>query len=174
MFAAECTDTQLHSFVQLVVHAAELMQQPRSHSDAPLNIEVTFADLFGAVVEKASGTGLDARLVQLLEGAWLRLRRSGVLQARGIEASCTSLPDGQAYTAAIMNSLSAPGLRHCALHGCGAREAHKAHFKRCAACQAVVYCSRECQATDWPAHKEACKAARKAAAAAEEAGPSGA
>ena len=126
------------------------------------------------MVEKASGTGLDARLVQLLEGAWLRLRRSGVLQARGIEASCTSLPDGQAYTAAIMNTLSAPGLRHCALHGCGAREAHKAHFKRCAACQAVVYCSRECQATDWPAHKEACKAARKAAAAAEEAGPSGA
>ena len=38
MFAAECTDTQLHSFVQLVVHAAELMQQPRSHSDAPWNI----------------------------------------------------------------------------------------------------------------------------------------
>jgi len=58
-------------------------------------------------------------------------------------------------------------LRRCALASCGALEAHKAHFSRCSACKAVVYCSKDCQLADWPAHKKACKAARKAAETAE-------
>ena len=33
-----------------------------------------------------------------------------------------------------------------------------------ASCRGVVYCCREHQVSDWPAHKAACKAARKAAA----------
>ena len=56
---------------------------------------------------------------------------------------------------------AAPGLRSCALAGCGARERHPSHFKACAACRAVVYCSKEHQVQDWSAHKAACKAARK-------------
>ena len=67
----------------------------------------------------------------------------------------------------------APGLRSCTLAGCGAKEAHLAQFKRCAACKAVVYCCCEHQVAGWPSHKRACKAARTAAAE-EEAGPSGA
>jgi hypothetical protein len=42
---------------------------------------------------------------------------------------------------------------------------HPAQFKLCAACTTVVYCCKAHQAEDWPSHKAACKAARKAAAA---------
>ena len=65
----------------------------------------------------------------------------------------------------------APGLRRCALDGCGAKEAHSTHFKSCAACRTVVYCCRGHQVAGWPSHKKARKAARKAAAE-DEAGPS--
>ena len=37
-FAAECSSAQVHSFSQHVLHAVELMQQPRHHSDAPMNM----------------------------------------------------------------------------------------------------------------------------------------
>jgi hypothetical protein len=55
-------------------------------------------------------------------------------------------------------------LHFCALPTCGAQEVHASHFKRCSACSAVVYCCKEHQVQDWPAHKAACRAARKAAA----------
>ena len=58
-------------------------------------------------------------------------------------------------------------LRSCELASCSAKEAHVKHFSRCAACTAVVSCSKTCQTADWPAHKKACKAARKAAEAAK-------
>ena len=63
--------------------------------------------------------------------------------------------------------------RTCALPSCGGAELHPDQFKRCAACGGVHYCCKEHQATHWPEHKAACKAARRAAAAAEGgAGPS--
>jgi hypothetical protein len=34
--------------------------------------------------------------------------------------------------------------------------------KRCGACDGVFYCSAACQNLDWPAHRAACKTARKA------------
>jgi hypothetical protein len=40
----------------------------------------------------------------------------------------------------------------CATAGCTAEEASSV----CARCQAVRYCSRECQRADWKAHKPAC------------------
>ena len=60
-------------------------------------------------------------------------------------------------------------VRFCALAGCGAKEAHPAHFKSCSACCTVVYCCQEHNVEDWPAHKAACKAARKAKVAAQQA-----
>ena len=61
--------------------------------------------------------------------------------------------------------------RTCALPGCSARELHVKHFKACAACRIPVYCSKEHQTADWPAHKAACKAARKADAAQQQQQP---
>ena len=176
-FAAECSATQFEAFAQYVVHAADLMQLPRSHGTIPMSEEFHFAEkLSAAVADDASGVpylqtrGLDPRLVQLLVDAWQRLQRSGVLEARGIldeswRLEASTLRDMQA--AAIDAAMAAPGLRSCALAGCGAKEAHPQHFKRCSACKLVVYCSKEHQLEAWPAHKAACKAARKAAAASD-------
>ena len=179
LFATECSDVQFQSFVQHVVHAAELMQQPRRHGNMPVGDEVAFTDMLhrSIFVTSPPEERLDARLVQQLAGAWHRLQRSGVLQTRHIEEAIQLLTARKQYPHldAIKKSMSAPGLRSCALPGCGAKEAHSTHFKSCAACRTVVYCCREHQVAGWPGHKKACKAARKAAAAAEdEAGPSGA
>ena len=176
LFAAECCVAQLHSFSQHVVHAAELLMQPRRNMHVIMPIEALFTESLRNAVAWAGARGLDARLVKLLQGAWERMQRSGVLEARCIE-ECIALDvqKQQALRAAIDSSLTAPGLRTCALPGCGAKEAHPAHFKSCAACRVVVYCCREHQVEGWPGHKKACKAAGKAAAAADDgAGPSGA
>ena len=180
-FAAECSSAQLQSFAEFVVHAVDQMQQPRRLGDAALLDEAKFVDTLRDVVAQAGLYGLDARLVQLLTGAWQRLQRSGVLQVRRIDACIAKCitPAGHSecndIAAAFHKSMNAPGLRRCALPGCGAKEAHPAHFKSCAACRGVVYCCREHQVEGWPAHKKACKAARKAAAAEDDgAGPSNA
>jgi hypothetical protein len=44
----------------------------------------------------------------------------------------------------------------CAAAGCVSEEASSV----CSRCQAVRYCSRECQRTDWKTHKPACTAAQ--------------
>ena len=152
-----------------------MMQQPRRYGGVAMSIEAHFTNLLRNAVVEAGSSGLNARPVQLLTVAWQQLQRSGVLQARHIEEMIESQAAAQRKVeAAIENSLNAPGLRRCALLGCGAKEAHPAHFKSCAACRTVVYCCREHQVEGWPGHKKACKVARTAAAAADEAGPSGA
>ena len=173
-FAAECTHAQFQSVAQHIVHAVELMQQPQRLDGAAADIEAAFAKSLRDAVARLGASGLDPRLVQLLVRAWEQLQRSGVVEARGLEGRARSSTEQQAIEAMVQSSLNAPGLRRCALDGCGAKEAHPAHFKSCAACRAVVYCCREHQVTGWPGHKKACKAARKAAAAADDgAGPSG-
>ena len=178
-FAAECSDAQSLSFAQHVVHAAELLSQPRRHNGLVIPTEAEFTGELRDAVANAGVYGLNARVAQLLAGAWQRLQRSGMLQTRQIESTIRETEAGHhAFYATVKKSLTAPGLRSCALPGCGAKEAHPAHFKSCAACRTVVYCCREHQVAGWPSHKKACKAARKAAAAATEeengAGPSGA
>lgn len=66
--------------------------------------------------------------------------------------------------------LAADILRHCALGTCKCREKSFGMFKLCSRCRTVVYCCKEHQAEDWPAHKVACKAARKAASVSSGAG----
>ena len=44
----------------------------------------------------------------------------------------------------------------CAAAGCASEEASSV----CSRCQAVRYCSRECQRTDWKAHKPVCTEAQ--------------
>jgi hypothetical protein len=128
---------------------------------------------FRESVAEVAASGLDARLVQMLTAAWQRLLQSGVLQSRGIidhlQRTVESAPlDGfslEQFVASVDAAAVSPSRRTCALPGCGTREAHPAHFKSCSACRTVVYCSKEHQTADWPCHKAACKAARKAAAA---------
>jgi hypothetical protein len=113
----------------------------------------------------SSGIDWHARILD----AWRRLQSSGMLQRRGIlqgVSVVTACNTHQTATAAA--TAAARGLRVCALHTCGAQEVHASQFKRCAACSSVVYCCKEHQVQDWPAHKAPCRAAaRKAAEAAD-------
>ena len=103
---------------------------------------------------------------QQLHNAWQRVQRSGVLRVRGIEEGIEEVHQHHLIMRAVAHAALAAGrLRTCALASCAAGEAHLEHFKSCAACRTVCYCSREHQVQDWPAHKAACKAARKAAEA---------
>jgi hypothetical protein len=100
--------------------------------------------------------------------AWRRLQSSGVLQRRGILERVRYVEAHNTHATATAAATAATGgLRICALHTCGAQEVHVSHFKRCSACSGVVYCCKEHQVQGWPAHKAACRAARKAAEAAE-------
>jgi hypothetical protein len=102
--------------------------------------------------------------------AYARLSQSAVADARGLNGQ----PAADALTTAIMRkarsdqarsaAAAAGKLRSCALVSCGVTEAHVSHFKACGACKTVAYCCKEHQVADWPAHKAACKAARKPAA----------
>ena len=50
---AGCSDVQLQSFVQHVVHAGEWMQQPRqNNTTGPLQVESAFAALFDSAVDE--------------------------------------------------------------------------------------------------------------------------
>ena len=139
-FAAECSDAQFQSFAQHVVLATELMQQPRLHSVVAMKLEALVTEQLHNIVAKASAIGLDARLVQLLADALQRLQRSGVMQSRSFEKGIElNVPEQRALSVALQKSLNAPGLRTCVLPGCGAKEAHPAHFKSCAACRGPVY-----------------------------------
>ncbi len=86
------------------------------------------------------------------------LQQRGILGA--VSVAYADLARGAATAAA---TAAARGLHFCALHTCGAQEVHASHFKRCSACLSVVYCCKEHQVQDWPAHKAVCRAARKAA-----------
>jgi len=178
-FAAECSATQFESFAQCNVNAADLVQLPRGYCKIAMPAELVFAEkLSTAVADGYFGKqGLAAPLVQLLTAAWQRLQQSGVLETRGILDETARLAMSTFYekdAATVQAAMSAPGLRSCALAGCGAKEAHPQHFKSCAACRTVVYCRREHQVEGWPSHKKACKAAAAASSDASGAGPSAA
>ena len=55
---------------------------------------------------------------------------------------------------------AAPSKRVFTCHFCGAVLKRP---MRCGSCRSVFYCSRTCQASDWPAHKAYCRAARERA-----------
>jgi hypothetical protein len=107
--------------------------------------------------------------------AWRRLQSSGVLQRRNIlQAVSVADADNTRADAAAAATAATRGLHFCALRSCGAQEVHASQFKRCSACLSVVYCCKEHQVQDWPAHKAACRAARKAAEQADDNEASGA
>ena len=77
------------------------------------------------------------------------------------DKSMSSINDMFAKLAAQKLRRQGGSLRSCANAACGTIEAHAGHFKLCAGCKAVVFCTRDCQLASWPQHKAACKAARK-------------
>ena len=168
-----CSATQLQTFVEYVAHAADLMQQPRSSGHEVMLDELCFTDCFYAIINvEPDGCSVLHALQQQLMGVWERLQDSGVLKARSLLnmvllQKIMALRENKGPVSNARAAMEAPGLRICELAGCGAREAHPQHYKRCAACKAVVYCCREHHLADWPGHKAACKAARKAAAASD-------
>jgi hypothetical protein len=151
-----------------LLSALELVQQPRVLSAGWLGGEAGFIDRCRTVVSDAAiMDAMPDGWAQQLRDALLRVERSGVIQQRGMEEGAVVFRKAHAAAcAAAAASAMALGLRHCALSSCGAREAHVSHYKLCAACGGAAYCCKAHQAEDWPAHKQACKAARKAAAAA--------
>ena len=111
--------------------------------------------------------GLDDPAAEKVYATWRRLLQSGLLRARGINDGIDAVHEHHKQSRAAANaSLAANELHKCALAECTARKAHASHYKRCYACHTVCYCCKEHQVADWPSHTAACKAARKAAAAA--------
>jgi hypothetical protein len=105
---------------------------------------------------------------KLLNDAWRRVNLSGVLERRLLGQASQPLDPLKSVHAARKIAgaeAAARGLHTCALAGCAATEVHVSQFKKCGACKTVAYCCKEHQVEAWPAHKAACKAARKAAAA---------
>jgi len=156
-----------------------LMVQPRVMPNNPLGAEHI---LCNGVNGLSAGLSFDLPHMaryhtwrnRLLEGLH-RLNQSGVLVERCLigeakEQTNAAVRESVAHSERDCDAVAASGkLRSCALASCGAIEAHKSQYSRCSACKAVVYCSKTCQTADWPSHKKACKAARTAAAATQDA-----
>ncbi len=152
----------------------ELMIQPRVAASGT-SMECA---LYTSLPELLDALGLDPehrKWRERVAAALLRLRKSGALQKRGlksVDVECLQTYLQESRDRADLERAAAAEsglLKSCALAGCGAKEAHVSQFGKCSACKAVAYCCRDHQQADWPAHKAACKAARKAAAAAKDA-----
>jgi hypothetical protein len=126
--------------VEFVVDAAELLAQPQRDPALMLLAELAFADALGKI-ENVRVLASDAPRRQLVLDAWRRVQRSGVLRERGFESTHAEAQRRQEIRRAAFAAQNAAAvLRACALVACGAREVHEAQFKKCAGCQAVVYC----------------------------------
>jgi hypothetical protein len=147
---------------QFLVSALDLMALPRD-LDRRLRGEPAIVNQLRELIPVVRN--IDTPAIKKLCAAWRHVLRSGVLRARGIENGIDKIVwHDERKRAAAEADLAAGRLQQCALASCTARESHASQFKRCGACRAVCYCSREHQVEDWPSHKVACKAARKAAA----------
>jgi len=167
LFSASELSSRLATTCDLVDEAVTLA--------GPQRVEGTFSAYDGLLVDRIhSGAELwrqqrsTAAHAERLAEALKQLSIHGVVSADQQARMDQGVKEGHAKLAAARAAASAPELlRRCALASCGALEAHVRHFSRCSACKTVIYCSKDCQLADWPAHKKACKAARKAAAADE-------
>jgi hypothetical protein len=153
--------------------AVALMVQPRVDKPATA-MEFAMLALGPPMLEALASPEHRVWREQILR-AQARLNQSAELVKRGLRNDQAArlqavLQAGRVRLTREREAAAASGqLKSCALAGCAATEAHISHFGKCSACKAVVYCCREHQQADWPAHKTACKALRKAAAAAMDA-----
>jgi hypothetical protein len=165
------------SHAAFVVSALELMAQPRELPSVivdgvkkgvlPSGAEQELARRTRKFVVDSSmssdmGGGFEA--VSIAD-AWWRVERSGAVARRLLlnEPSVDELSVAASLAAAAAEA-AVRGVHTCALASCASKEVHVSQFKKCGACRTVAYCCREHQLEDWPAHKAACKVARKNAA----------
>ena len=159
------TAVQLQQIFSCAETALALMTVPRPEVYKPTGFSFE-ADLLGAVRGiLGDKDGMCRRYRGGLAAALARLEASGIIDERGMEDLQRNTQGRcRVAEATAQADIEERGLRPCA--HCGASEVHVAQFKRCSACKAVVFCSKDCQVANWLAHKAACKAARKAAAGA--------
>ena len=160
---------QKRACVVILADAAELYLLPRPHEEFGMSEEASFADIMLSLMSHPEFYAQHGADSARLRDNILRVMQSDVLQHR--DAGQTMRQSNQVYSAsrsAAAAAAAAPGLRTCGLETCGAREQHPSHFKSCSACRGMAYCCKEHQTEHWPAHKAACKAARKGKAAATE------
>ncbi len=161
----ECRDLvptaeQRPKVFSFVITALDLMCLPRPHKNGSLHGEVAPWARVRQVLSKKTLSSSDR---EALQAANNRLQASGIEAQRQMElTSQVSRAHFNASVAKAQADNAARGLQSCA--HCGAREVHVKQFKRCSACKTIAFCSRDCQLANWPAHKAACKAARKEAA----------
>lgn len=152
-------DARIKQLLAFLASAAELIMAPRR--EVPIETESELANALRSFEEHSGSSASEPAHARVLD-AWMRLQRSGVLQQRNIDCRSSEAADNQARIATRHARIAAAPKRSCALAACGALESHPAQFQTCSGCKAVVYCCREHQLVDWPSHKAACKAARKA------------
>jgi hypothetical protein len=162
------------SHAALVASAFEMMAQPQELPSVVMDNEKHKLTSVpeGMLARTAHRMFLDARVISNMEGdvsslmvdAWRRVERSGAIAMRRLRVDAEPAMSINACLAAAAADAAVRGLRECALAGCASKEVHVSQFKHCGACRTVSYCCREHQVADWPSHKAACKAARKAAA----------
>jgi hypothetical protein len=131
--------------------AARYLEDVRAHIRATPPTNVAAPAAAGAARLLLAGTRvLKQRLVAKREHNGKRARALSFDARTG--RYVVALDDGQEL------SLKAECVARagCAAAGCASEEASSV----CARCQEVRYCSRECQRTDWRAHKPVCTAAQ--------------
>ena len=154
------TAVQTQQIVSCAATALDLVSAPRPVKNWGFNYE---AELLYQARLLTDTTHISPEHRDALKAALDRLMYSAVIEERGIERAVQNAARlSQQKMAKVKAEKEAPGRKLCA--HCGAREVHVAQFKRCSACKTVVFCCKDCQLANWPAHKTACKAARKAAA----------
>lgn len=125
--------------------------------DEAITAEADVARMVAKALEEDKVLPLEVPAGRALLAAWRRLQRSGELERR-LRGYMRRLRESTAHGDALFVDANT---RVCALAACGAPELRARAFSLCAACKAVAYCCKEHQVTDWPAHKAACKAARR-------------
>ena len=153
-------------FCNLYDECVTLMVLPRVLPNQPMGDETAVYRAMRSTRAVLARSPAYASWSARLEDSAARLERSGVPKQRSMCGEDADQWVGELKQKLERSSKKAASgeMLSCALGSCGAREAHPSHFSKCGACKAVAYCCREHQVADWPAHKAACKAARKAAA----------
>ena len=158
------TAAQTHQILSCATTALNLMCAPRLPEDLSFNYEAPFLHRACELVKTDMTASVSREDHDALSAALRRLMDSGLLEERGMDDSLRNWRQKSQQTCVQAYAERAAPERQTCAH-CGAREVHKAQFKRCSACMTVVFCCKDCQLANWPAHKKACKAARKAAEA---------